>query len=53
MSSGDQLTDAPDSTCSQVIHTKPEKCSSRWVHSIETKEFQESDEKLGMYKQNF
>ncbi|KAL5574306.1 hypothetical protein UlMin_023903 [Ulmus minor] len=29
MSSGDQLTDAPDSTCAQVIHTKLEKCSSR------------------------
>ncbi|KAL5581152.1 hypothetical protein UlMin_013594 [Ulmus minor] len=46
MSSGDQLTDSPDSTCAKVIHTKPEKCSSRWVHSIETKEFQEPDEKL-------
>ncbi|KAL5579883.1 hypothetical protein UlMin_012325 [Ulmus minor] len=43
---GDQLTDAPDSTCAQVIHTKPQKCSNRWVHSIETKEFQEPYEKL-------
>ncbi|KAL5569539.1 hypothetical protein UlMin_026114 [Ulmus minor] len=34
ISSGDQLTDAPDSTCAQVIHTKPEKCSSRWDNYV-------------------
>ncbi|PON62388.1 Two-component response regulator-like [Parasponia andersonii] len=44
MSSGDQFADAPDSTCAQVIHTKPEKRSNRWVHSTETKECQERDE---------
>ncbi|XP_027345162.1 two-component response regulator-like APRR3 isoform X2 [Abrus precatorius] len=30
-----QLVDAPDSTCAQVMHTKPEKVSSRWVHATE------------------
>lgn len=49
MSPGDQLADdAPDSTCAQVIHTKPEKSSNRWVHSTETKECQEPEEQLGM-----
>ncbi|EXC33207.1 Two-component response regulator-like protein [Morus notabilis] len=41
MSPGGQWADTPDSTCAQVIHTKPEKCSNRWVHSTETKECQE------------
>ncbi|KAJ1384035.1 CCT domain [Sesbania bispinosa] len=30
-----QLADAPDSTCAQVMHTKPEKVSSIWVHATE------------------
>ncbi|KAI4334458.1 hypothetical protein L6164_019151 [Bauhinia variegata] len=29
------LVDATDSTCAQVMHTKPEKVSSRWVHATE------------------
>ena len=43
----DQLADAPDSTCAQVIHTKPETLSSPWVHVIETKECQGTEEQLG------
>ncbi|XAR60502.1 hypothetical protein NMG60_11033913 [Bertholletia excelsa] len=38
-----QLADAPDSTCAQVIHTKPETSSSMWVHFTETKECEEQD----------
>ncbi|MED6196881.1 hypothetical protein PIB30_051417 [Stylosanthes scabra] len=30
-----QLVDAPDSTCAEVMHTKPEKASSRWMHATE------------------
>ncbi|RYR70315.1 hypothetical protein Ahy_A03g016816 isoform D [Arachis hypogaea] len=30
-----QLIDAPDSTCAEVMHTKPEKASSRWMHATE------------------
>ncbi|XP_068491822.1 two-component response regulator-like PRR37 isoform X3 [Phaseolus vulgaris] len=30
-----QLADAPDSTCAQVMQTKTEKVSSRWVHATE------------------
>ncbi|KAM7258287.1 hypothetical protein ACFE04_014028 [Oxalis oulophora] len=33
-----QLDDSPDSTCAQVIHTKPETSSNGWVHVTETKE---------------
>lgn len=52
MSPGGQSADTPDSTCVQVIHTKPGKCTNRWVHSTETKECQEQDEQLGMPKLN-
>lgn len=48
MSPGGQSADAPDSTCAQVIRTKPEKCSNRWVHSTETKECHELGEQFGM-----
>ncbi|KAG6678382.1 hypothetical protein I3842_14G077600 [Carya illinoinensis] len=44
MSPPDQIADGPDSTCAQVIHTKPEKFSNRWVHVTETKEYPEQDE---------
>ncbi|XLR13085.1 hypothetical protein S83_041023 [Arachis hypogaea] len=30
-----QLVDAPDSMCAEVMHTKPEKASSRWMHATE------------------
>ncbi|MED6160936.1 hypothetical protein PIB30_055923 [Stylosanthes scabra] len=30
-----QFVDAPDSTCAEVMHTKPEKASSRWMHATE------------------
>ncbi|KAE9620528.1 putative response regulator and transcription factor RR-A-type family [Lupinus albus] len=30
-----QFVEATDSTCAQVIHTKPEKLSSRWAHATE------------------
>ncbi|XP_040994130.1 two-component response regulator-like PRR37 isoform X2 [Juglans microcarpa x Juglans regia] len=46
----DQITDGPDSTCAQVIHTKPEKFSNRWVHVTETKECPEQDEQHGVCK---
>ncbi|XP_057956346.1 two-component response regulator-like PRR73 [Malania oleifera] len=44
LSPWDQLADAPDSTCAQVIHTKPETVSDTWVHITETKEYREQDE---------
>ncbi|GLT73072.1 hypothetical protein SLA2020_449540 [Shorea laevis] len=50
MSPPDQIADAPDSTCAQVIHTKPEKFSNRRVHVTETKECPEQDEQLGVSK---
>ncbi|XP_028086142.1 two-component response regulator-like PRR37 isoform X1 [Camellia sinensis] len=40
------LADAPDSTCAQVIHTRPEASSSRWVHVTEIKKCQEQDDQL-------
>lgn len=42
-----QLVDAPDSTCAQVMQTKTEKVSSRWVHATE-KECHELIDPLGM-----
>lgn len=42
----DQLADTHDSTCAQVIHTKTETFSSRWVQATETKEFKDQNEKL-------
>ncbi|CAL0329111.1 unnamed protein product [Lupinus luteus] len=30
-----QFVEATDSTCAQVIHSKPEKLSSRWAHATE------------------
>lgn len=44
----DQIGDGPDSACAQVIHTKPEKFSNRWVRVTETQECLELDEQLGM-----
>ncbi|KAJ0021722.1 hypothetical protein Pint_32263 [Pistacia integerrima] len=38
------LTDAPDSICAQVIHTKPESFSNGWVHVSETKDGHEQNE---------
>lgn len=40
-----QLADAPDSTCAQVIHTKPETFGNKWVHVTDTKEWQQKDDK--------
>uniref|UniRef100_A0A2C9W0D2 CCT domain-containing protein n=1 Tax=Manihot esculenta TaxID=3983 RepID=A0A2C9W0D2_MANES len=40
-----QLADAPDSTCAQVVHSKPETTSNRWVRVTETKECQKKDDK--------
>jgi len=41
------LFDTPDSTCAQVMQTKTEKVSSRWVHATE-KECLELIDHLGM-----
>ncbi|XP_007016629.2 PREDICTED: two-component response regulator-like APRR3 [Theobroma cacao] len=41
MSSSNQLPDAPDSTCAQVVHLKPEKCRIQWVCVTKAKECQE------------
>ncbi|OMO91401.1 hypothetical protein COLO4_18397 [Corchorus olitorius] len=46
MSSSNQLPDAPDSTCAQAIHVKPEKCGIRWVCQTEIKECQEQHEQV-------
>lgn len=48
MSPSYQLTDAPDSTCAQVIRTEPGTFSNRWMHVADTKDYQEQDEQLGM-----
>ncbi|XP_057483495.1 two-component response regulator-like APRR3 isoform X2 [Actinidia eriantha] len=45
-----QLADAPDSTCAQVIHSKPETYISRWIRVAEPKGCQEQDEQLAMVK---
>eukprot|EP00257_Ricinus_communis_P011119 XP_002531836.2 two-component response regulator-like PRR37 [Ricinus communis] len=45
MSSAYQMADAPDSTCAQVIHTKPETFGNIWVHVTDTKGLQERDDK--------
>lgn len=39
----DQLADAPDSTCAQVIHIKTETISNRQVSHTEAREFQEEE----------
>ncbi|XP_050231296.1 two-component response regulator-like PRR73 [Mercurialis annua] len=39
------LADGPDSTCAQVIQTKPESISNIWLHDTNTKECQEKDGK--------
>ncbi|XWS74224.1 hypothetical protein CRYUN_Cryun02cG0197500 [Craigia yunnanensis] len=46
MSSSNKLPDAPDSTCAQVVHVKPEKCGSLWACVTETKECQEQHEQV-------
>lgn len=46
MSPSYQLTDAPDSTCAQVIRTEPGTFSNRWMHVADTKDYQEQDEQL-------
>lgn len=42
-----QSADTPDSTCAQVIHTKPEICSSCMEKKPETKGFKEQEKGLG------
>ncbi|KAA8539379.1 hypothetical protein F0562_026071 [Nyssa sinensis] len=34
----DQLVDPPDSTCAQVIHSRPRAFSNNWVHTTATRE---------------
>ncbi|XVF46420.1 hypothetical protein PTKIN_Ptkin03bG0025200 [Pterospermum kingtungense] len=46
MSSSNQLPDAPDSTCAQVFHVKPEKLGSLWACITDTKECQEQHEQV-------
>ncbi|XP_019412762.1 PREDICTED: two-component response regulator-like APRR3 isoform X2 [Lupinus angustifolius] len=41
-----QFVEATDSTCAQVIHTKPEKLSSRWAHATEKERHELIDDHL-------
>ncbi|KAK1394173.1 Pseudo-response regulator 7 [Heracleum sosnowskyi] len=43
-----QSAETPDSTCAQVIHTKPEICSSCMEQNTETKGFKEQDKGLDL-----
>nr|UDM54774.1 pseudo-response regulator 7 [Luculia gratissima] len=44
MSPWDDLADPPDSTCAQVIHSRPEAHSSNWVPINATKKSQKQDD---------
>ncbi|KAH9703400.1 Two-component response regulator-like PRR37 [Citrus sinensis] len=47
MSPWEQLADPPDSTCAQVIHSRPEACGNSWVPMTATKECKGWDDELG------
>ncbi|KAJ6986980.1 two-component response regulator-like PRR37 isoform X5 [Populus alba x Populus x berolinensis] len=42
----DHLSDPPDSTCAQVIHSRPEACDNSWVPLATTKKCGEQDDEL-------
>jgi hypothetical protein len=45
----DHLSDPPDSTCAQVIHSRPEACDNSWVPLATTKKCGEQDDELGRH----
>ncbi|KAH9768015.1 Two-component response regulator-like PRR37 [Citrus sinensis] len=47
MSPWEQLADPPDSTCAQVIHSRPEACGNSWVPMTAIKECKGRDDELG------
>ncbi|KAA8534314.1 hypothetical protein F0562_031859 [Nyssa sinensis] len=46
MSPWDQLADCPDSTCAQVIHSRPEAFSKNWVPTIATRKCHRHNDEL-------
>ncbi|KAJ6727163.1 TWO-COMPONENT RESPONSE REGULATOR [Salix purpurea] len=42
----DHLADPPDSTCAQVIHSRPEACDNSWVPPATSKKCGEQDDEL-------
>ncbi|XAR56101.1 hypothetical protein NMG60_11036429 [Bertholletia excelsa] len=49
MSPWDQLADPPDSTCAQVIHSRPEAFSNNWVPIAATREFHGHNDNQGNF----
>ncbi|MCD9645284.1 Two-component response regulator-like [Datura stramonium] len=47
MSPWDELADPPDSTCAQVIHSRPEALSATWVPANATRECLNDKDELG------
>lgn len=47
MSPWDDLAEPPDSTCAQVIHSRPEAHSSNWVPINATRKSERQDEETG------
>ncbi|KAK6929250.1 CCT domain [Dillenia turbinata] len=46
MSPWDKLADPPDSTCAQVIHSRPEEFSNNWIPLAQAAEFPGLDDEL-------
>lgn len=42
-----ELPEPPDSTCAQVIHSRPEAQSANWVPTIATREYQDEEDDQG------
>ena len=49
MSPWDQVADPPDSTCAQVIHSRPESLGNNLVPVTITKDYEGQDDALGMH----
>lgn len=45
----DQLADPPESTCSQVLLSRPEALGDSWVPTTTTRESEQQDDELGMH----
>lgn len=49
MAQWEQLADPSDSTCAQVIHSRPEAFGNNWVPMTRTKECEGQDDELGIH----
>lgn len=43
----DELPEPPDSTCAQVIHSRPEAQSANWAPTMPTQEYQDEEDEQG------